>query len=155
VVAEPGVGKSRLVWELREEIDRRPDIVRWRQGRCLPYGDGITFWALGEIVKAEAGVLETDSPSSALEKIGRVAEVVDESDRAWIIDRLTPLVGVQDEIAGVTREEAFTAWRRYLEALAASRPTVLVVRGPPLGRLRPPRLPGAPAGLERRRCRSW
>jgi len=126
VVAEPGVGKSRLVWELREEIDRRPDIVRWRQGRCLPYGDGITFWALGEIVKAEAGVLETDSPSSALEKIGRVAEVVDESDRAWIIDRLAPLVGVQDEIVGVTREEAFTAWRRYLEALAASRPTVLV-----------------------------
>ena len=60
--AEPGVGKSRLVWEFREEIDRRPDLVRWRQGRCLPYGEGITFWALGEIVKAEAGVLETDSP---------------------------------------------------------------------------------------------
>jgi class 3 adenylate cyclase/tetratricopeptide (TPR) repeat protein len=128
VVAEPGVGKSRLVWEFREEIDRRPDLVRWRQGRCLPYGDGITFWALGEIVKAEAGILETDSPVLALDKVGRAAEIVaDESDRAWITDRLAPLVGAQDEGVGVGREEAFTAWRRYLEALAANRPTVLVL----------------------------
>ena len=69
VVGEPGLGKSRLVWEFREEIDRRSDLVRWRQGRCLPYGEGITFWALGEIVKAEAGVLETDTPAQALEKL--------------------------------------------------------------------------------------
>ena len=128
VVAEPGVGKSRLVWEFREELDRRPDLVRWRQGRCLPYGDGITFWALGEIVKAEAGVLETDSPSEALDKLGHVADLVDdESDAAWITERLAPLVGAQDAIAGVGREEAFSAWRRYVEALAANRPTVLVL----------------------------
>ena len=128
VVAEPGVGKSRLVWEFREEIDRRPDLVRWRQGRCLPYGDGITFWALGEIVKAQAGVLETDSPGEALAKLGHVADLVDdESDAAWITERLAPLVGAQDAIAGVGREEAFSAWRRYLEALAADRPTVLVL----------------------------
>ncbi|MET0561478.1 MAG: AAA family ATPase [Gaiellaceae bacterium] len=128
VVAEPGVGKSRLVWEFREEIDRRPDLVRWRQGRCLPYGDGITFWALGEIVKAEAGILETDSPLEALEKLRHVGDlVVDESDRAWITERLAPLVGAQDEVAGVGREEAFSAWRRYLEALAANRPTILVL----------------------------
>jgi class 3 adenylate cyclase/tetratricopeptide (TPR) repeat protein len=128
VVAEPGVGKSRLVWEFREEIDSRPDLVRWRQGRCLPYGDGITFWALGEIVKAEAGVLETDSPAQALAKLGHVADVVDgESDRVWITERLAPLVGAQEAVAGVGREEAFSAWRRYLEALAAQRPTVLVL----------------------------
>ena len=128
VVAEPGVGKSRIVWEFREEIDRRPDLVRWRQGRCLPYGDGITFWALGEIVKAEAGVLETDSPAQALEKLGHATEVIEgESDRAWIKERLSPLVGVQEEVAGVGREEAFSAWHRYLEALAAQRPTVLVI----------------------------
>ena len=53
--------------------------------------------------------------------------VDDESDRAWITERLAPLVGAQDEIAGVGREEAFSAWRRYLEALAAQRPTVLVI----------------------------
>jgi class 3 adenylate cyclase/tetratricopeptide (TPR) repeat protein len=128
VVAEPGVGKSRLVWEFREEIDRRPDLVRWRQGRCLPYGDGITFWALGEIVKAEAGVLETDSPAEALVKLSHVVGVLeDESDRAWITERLAPLVGAQDEVAGVGRDEAFSAWQRYLEALAVQRPTVLVI----------------------------
>ena len=129
VVGEPGVGKSRLVWEFREEIDRRPDLVRWRQGRCLPYGEGITFWALGEIVKAEAGVLESDSPAQALEKLTHaVAESVeDESERAWFTERLAPLVGAQDDVAGVGREEGFSAWRRYLEALAAQRPTVLVL----------------------------
>ena len=129
VVGEPGVGKSRIVWEFSQELDRSPDLVRWRQGRCLPYGEGITFWALGEIVKAEAGVLETDSPGQALEKLGHaVAEAIeDESERSWFAERLAPLVGVQDEVAGVGREEVFSAWRRYLEALAAQRPTVLVL----------------------------
>ena len=129
VVGEPGVGKSRLVWEFSEVVDRRPELVRWRQGRCLPYGEGITFWALGEVVKAEAGVLETDSPEQALDKLGHaVAEVIeDESERAWFTERLAPLVGAQDEVSGVGREEAFSAWRRYLEALAAQRPTVLVL----------------------------
>jgi class 3 adenylate cyclase len=64
VVGEPGVGKSRLVAELFAHVDSTPDPVRWRQGRCLPYGEGITFWALGEIVKAEAGILESDSPET-------------------------------------------------------------------------------------------
>ena len=129
VIGEPGVGKSRLVWEFSQELDRRPEIVRWRQGRCLPYGEGITFWALGEIVKAETGVLETDSPAEALDKLEHaVADVVaDESERAWFTERLAPLVGAQDEVSGVGREEAFAAWRRYLEALAAQRPTVLVL----------------------------
>ncbi len=55
IVGEPGVGKSRLVTELRAALDDRTDLVTWRHGRCLPYGEGITFWALGEVVKAEAG----------------------------------------------------------------------------------------------------
>ena len=79
-------------------------------------------------MKAEAGILETDSPAEALEKLGHVADLVDdEADRAWITARLAPLVGAQDEVAGVGREEAFSAWRRYLEALAADRPTILVL----------------------------
>src|SRR5438876_2111506 len=56
VVGEPGLGKSRLVAELFSYVDARPGLVTWRQGRCLPYGEGITFWALGEIVKAHAGI---------------------------------------------------------------------------------------------------
>ena len=47
VVGEPGLGKSRLVNELGEYVDGRPELVTWRQGRCLPYGEGITFWARG------------------------------------------------------------------------------------------------------------
>ena len=64
VVGEPGLGKSRLVAELLASCRRGPLLVTWRQGRCLPYGDGITFWALGEIVKAHAGILEATTRSS-------------------------------------------------------------------------------------------
>lgn len=55
VVGEPGVGKSRLLTELGSYIDERQELVSWRQGRCLPYGDGITFWALGEVVRPTLG----------------------------------------------------------------------------------------------------
>ena len=65
VVGEPGLGKSRIVAELFAYVDARPELVTWRQGRCLPYGEGITFWALGEIVKAHAGILESDPPGVA------------------------------------------------------------------------------------------
>jgi len=129
IVGEPGLGKSRLVWELSRELDRRGDLVRWRQGRCLPYGEGITFWALGEIVKAEAGILESDSLAEAHEKLRETVETAidDAGERSWVADRLAPLVGAQDDVAVVGREEAFAAWRRFLEALASDRPLVLVV----------------------------
>lgn len=128
VVGEPGVGKSRLVTELFSYADNRPDPVTWRQGRSLPYGDGITFWALGEIVKAEAGVDESDSPGAASIKLARaVAEVTaDEGDRAWLRTRLAPLVGAVTGGEGAEQEESFTAWLRFLEALAVLRPLVLV-----------------------------
>lgn len=92
VVGEPGVGKSRLCTELFEHIEQRPGLVRWRQGRCLPYGDGISFWALGEIVKAECGILETDTADEAAAKLAR-AVASDDPDRAWLLARLAPLVG--------------------------------------------------------------
>src|SRR4029077_18575380 len=69
IVGEPGVGKSRLVAELFAYLGTKPELTRWRQGRCLPYGEGITFWALGEIVKAEAGILESDSAEVAVDKL--------------------------------------------------------------------------------------
>ena len=71
LVGEPGVGKSRMCAELLRHVDAQRDLVRWRQGRCLPYGDGIAFWALGEIVKAECGILESDTPSEASAKLGQ------------------------------------------------------------------------------------
>ena len=124
LVGEPGVGKTRLCAELFAYIEQRPGLVRWRQGRCLPYGEGIAFWALGEIVKAECGILESDSPEAASAKLDQ-AIPEHEPDRAWLKARLAPLVGAGGEPAA--QEESFTAWRRFLEGLAAQNPTVLVV----------------------------
>ena len=123
IVGEPGVGKSRLCGELFAYIEDRPGLVRWRQGRCLPYGEGIAFWALGEIVKAECGILETDSPDEAEAKIEEALPAAD-PDFAWLKARLAPLVGVGGEPA--SQEESFAAWRRVLESWAEGRETVLV-----------------------------
>jgi class 3 adenylate cyclase/tetratricopeptide (TPR) repeat protein len=128
VVGEPGVGKSRFVGELAATQDARPELVTWRQGRCLPYGDGITFWALGEIVKAEAGILESDPSAEVSDKLqAAVAALLpDASEREWLRARLAPLVGVAGPDAKAERAELFAAWRRLIEAMAASRPLVLV-----------------------------
>jgi class 3 adenylate cyclase/tetratricopeptide (TPR) repeat protein len=124
IVGEPGVGKTRLIGELFGYIEVKPGIIRWRQGRCLPYGEGITFWALGEIVKAEGGILESDSAETAAAKLdGTISP--DEPDRQWLVQRLSPLVGVE-AASPAERQELFTAWRRFFEGLAASRSTVLV-----------------------------
>jgi class 3 adenylate cyclase/tetratricopeptide (TPR) repeat protein len=124
VQGEAGIGKSRIVMELASYVDARPELVVWRQARCLPYGDGITFWALAEIVKAHAGVLESDDPDEAVSKLELVLPDVD--DREWLLRRLKPLLGVD---AGPTpdRDELFAAWRRFFELMAEVDPTVLVV----------------------------
>jgi class 3 adenylate cyclase/tetratricopeptide (TPR) repeat protein len=130
IVGEPGVGKSRFVAELAATVDARPDLVVWRQGRCLPYGDGITFWALGEIVKAQAGILESDGPGQVSAKLRTAVDalVPDPSEREWLRARLAPLVGVADpDAVKPERAELFTAWRRLIEAMASSHPLVLVV----------------------------
>jgi class 3 adenylate cyclase len=123
IVGEPGVGKSRLCGELLAYIEDRPGLVRWRQGRCLPYGEGIAFWALGEIVKAECGILESDSPEEAEAKLEQGLPE-DDPDFAWLKARLQPLVGAGGEPAA--QEESFTAWRRCLESWAEGRETILV-----------------------------
>jgi DNA-binding SARP family transcriptional activator/tetratricopeptide (TPR) repeat protein len=122
IVGEPGVGKSRLVGELYRELDDRPGFVTWRQGRCLPYGEGITFWALGEILKTHAGIYESDAPEAATEKLEAV--LPESEERPWLCARLLPLLGIESEPA--TQQEAFTAWRRFLESLAETRPAVLL-----------------------------
>jgi class 3 adenylate cyclase/tetratricopeptide (TPR) repeat protein len=130
VTGEPGIGKTRLLAELRAVVEADLDPVFWRQGRCLPYGEGITFWALGEILKAQTGILESDSPEEAGAKLAAVVETVvaEGSERDWFTARLAPLVGarVPEEAGTAEREESFTAWRRFLEALAAERRLVLM-----------------------------
>jgi predicted ATPase/class 3 adenylate cyclase len=131
LVGVPGIGKSRLVWELAQAVDADPDLfVFWRQGRSLPYGEGVAFWALGEMVKAQAGILETDSAEAAeaklVETLGDVFS--DEATLPWVESHLRPLVGLayEGELGGDRRDEAFAAWRRFFEALAERRPLVLV-----------------------------
>jgi class 3 adenylate cyclase/tetratricopeptide (TPR) repeat protein len=123
VVGEPGLGKSRLVAELGGYVDSLPGLVTWRQGRCLPYGEGITFWALGEIVKAHSGILESDPPAIAREKLDAV--LPEGVEREWFRQRLLPLLGIE-ATSSAEREELFTAWRRFLEQIAEADPTVLV-----------------------------
>jgi class 3 adenylate cyclase len=72
VVGEPGLGKSRLVAELAQYLDSRQELINWRQGRCLPYGEGITFSALSDIVKSHAGILESDPVEIATAKLAKV-----------------------------------------------------------------------------------
>jgi predicted ATPase len=97
----------------------------------LPYGEGVAFWALGEIVKAEAGMLEShDSEAAASKLTASVAAVIDDPDEAgWVERHLGTLVGLEAEetLFGDRRAEAFAAWRRFIERLAERRPTVLVL----------------------------
>ena len=130
LVGVPGIGKSRLVWELFKMVDARSDLVTWRQGRCLPYGDGVTFWALGEMVKAQAGILDSDGTEVAAEKLRAMLDVtiLDLGERDWVWRHACLLVGVEGGQAAAAdgRVEAAAAWRRLVESLAASRPLVLV-----------------------------
>ncbi|HEY8018143.1 MAG TPA: adenylate/guanylate cyclase domain-containing protein [Actinomycetota bacterium] len=123
VVGEPGLGKSRIVAELGAYVDAKPDLIAWRQGRCLPYGEGITFWALGEVLKAHAGILESDGPETADAKLQVV--LPEGPEREWFRQRLHPLLGIEAS-SSAEREELFTAWRRFLEHVAERGPTVLV-----------------------------
>jgi class 3 adenylate cyclase/tetratricopeptide (TPR) repeat protein len=131
LLGEPGVGKSRIIRELFSYLDDQPELVAvWRHGRCLPYGEGVTFWALGEIVKAQAGILESDDARTARSKLSvSVATLVEEpAEQEWIGSRLAPLIGLADSKTDhVEQTESFTAWRLFLEAIASQRPLVLAI----------------------------
>jgi class 3 adenylate cyclase/tetratricopeptide (TPR) repeat protein len=137
VVGAAGIGKSRLLAELADRLSTAPDPrpFAWRQGRALPYGDGPTFGALAEAVKAEAGILESDGAELAGRRLAVAAgAVADPVTAAWVTGHLRRLVGVGSRpgsAAGPTtatdREEEFAAWRRFLHGLAATRPLVLAL----------------------------
>jgi class 3 adenylate cyclase len=122
LVGVPGIGKSRLVAELFQSLE---ELTYWRQGRCLPYGDGVSFWALVEMVKAQAGIRENDSEADAQAKLNAsIDSLVPEDERAWMAEHLLPLLGLGGE---ATRYgQSFPAWRRYFERLAEHRPLILV-----------------------------
>ncbi|HLY94734.1 MAG TPA: adenylate/guanylate cyclase domain-containing protein, partial [Gaiellaceae bacterium] len=127
LVGVPGIGKSRLIAELFQVADADPDLIAWRQGRSLPYGERISYGALGEIVKAHAGIFETDDAETAKRKLDAMLESIleEEDDRAWVAGHARLLIGL-DGAEGSDRTETFAAWRRLLEAAAEQRELVLV-----------------------------
>ncbi|MBA3434610.1 MAG: AAA family ATPase, partial [Actinobacteria bacterium] len=129
LVGVPGIGKSRLVSELARIADEDDEIILWRQGRSLAYGEGVAFWALGEIVKAQVGILESDTAADAAAKLtAALGDLLPEADAIWVGRHLRPLIGLGGEGDGGEGQqaEAFAAWRRFFEALGERSPTVVV-----------------------------
>src|SRR5438128_2463234 len=102
-----------------------PPPAYWRQRRSLPYGEGVTYWALAEMAKAHAGILETDAPDEADRKLAEAVTGLEPEGAERILDSLRPLVGLgADGEPGGDRSERFAACRHFGQALAAQRPTL-------------------------------
>ncbi|MGZ4152844.1 MAG: ATP-binding protein, partial [Actinomycetota bacterium] len=114
-----GIGKSRLAWELLKYVDGLAETVWWHHGRCPSYGEGVTFWALGEMVRMRAGIAETDPPGVSRTKLAAsVAQhVPDDDERHWLEPALAFLLGLEERPAG-GREELFAAWRTFFERIS-------------------------------------
>jgi class 3 adenylate cyclase len=131
LVGVPGIGKSRLVFELFQRVEAATELVYWRQGRSLPYGEGASFWALGALVKAHAGILENDDDAASAAKLHDVVGFAlhDPSEAKWVEEHLRRLIGLAGGDARTgddDQSESFAAWRRFFEALAEEGPVVLV-----------------------------
>jgi len=128
LTGQAGVGKSRVAWEFEKYLDGLVDTVRWHVGRSPAYGDGITFWALGEMVRGRAGLLATDDESTTRQKIAEsVSEwVPDEGERRWVETALLALLAVEPAPPG-GRESLFAAWRTYFERTSTGASAVVLV----------------------------
>ena len=125
-----GVGKSRLLGELLARLPK----ARVMRGRCLPYGEGITYWSLAEAAKTEAGIFDTDPVDTAVEKLrAAIASAVGEGQTdvfeaiAWTIGlavRGSSIITADPEYARRALEDA---WQRYVGALGRGELTVFVV----------------------------
>jgi len=127
VIGIAGIGKSRMVWEFYKYFDGLVDDAFWHRGRCLSYGEGVTYWALAEMVRMRARIAEEEEPASALQKLRATVRenVPDLEEQRWIEPRLAHLLGLEDRTAA-DREDLFAAWRLFFERLADQFPTILV-----------------------------
>jgi class 3 adenylate cyclase/tetratricopeptide (TPR) repeat protein len=119
ILGAPGVGKSRLV---QEAIGELGDTTAILSGRCLSYGEGITYWPLVEIVRDAVGLQE---PGADLgEAIVRL--LPDDPSSVDVASRVAQLAG-EDADVSIPAEEIGWAVRRFLEGLARTRPVVVVL----------------------------
>jgi len=126
VIGPAGIGKTRLAWEFSKYIDGLVETAWFHDGRSPAYGDGITFWALGEMVRRRAGLLETDDEATTRTKVAAtVAEhVPDDADRRWIESAFLALLGIDAGL--VASDELFAAWRTFFERMSLSAPVLMV-----------------------------
>jgi class 3 adenylate cyclase/tetratricopeptide (TPR) repeat protein len=127
LVGQAGIGKSRLAWELEKYLDGVVETVWWHRGRSPAYGEGVTFWALGEMIRRRAGLAEGDDEPTTRAGVAAVLaqHVPDLEERHWIEPRLLALLGVGDMPSG-GREELFAAWRTFFERVAETGTVALV-----------------------------
>jgi len=123
VIGPAGVGKSRLIAELERYVEPLPEIVYWRRGRCLAYGN-TSYSAFADAIKAQCEIFDDDSAEVAAGKAEAAARELFGDDS--VAPQLRALVGA-GESRDLSREELFEAWRRFLERLAARYPLVLVL----------------------------
>ena len=138
LIGEAGVGKSRLLREFERQLDK--DTASLRTGRCLPYGAGIVFWALGEVIREECGVVDTDSSDETWHKLSSYVQAVlaDERSPDESSERVAALIGMSIGLEPPAelrpayaddperlREAFFSALRSGIEAAALRRPLVL------------------------------
>ncbi|MFC7479641.1 ATP-binding protein [Luedemannella flava] len=126
VLGRAGIGKSRLVRELYRHTDQTPGrTICWRKGRCPPFGENVGYAALADIVRAQAGVLDTDPPEVARQRLDTaLRDLVEPGECDRLSDALRPLLGLPG--SPLSTEDAESAWRQFLLALGAAGPTVLV-----------------------------
>ncbi len=121
-----GIGKSRVLRELRRHATRIPKTkVNWKVGHCPPFGENVTYAALAEIVKAQLNILDTDDEATTRSRLdSALRAMVSGQEAARLADALGPLIGLPS--TGLGQDETELAWRRFIQVVAASRPTVLV-----------------------------
>ena len=121
-----GIGKSRLSWEFYKYFDGIADTVYWHRGRCLSYGEGVTYWALADMVRMRCRISEEEEPASALSKLHATLEehFLDAEERSFLEPRLAHLLGLAEHQAR-DQQDLFAAWRLFFERLSESYPTVL------------------------------
>ncbi|HEV8054078.1 MAG TPA: adenylate/guanylate cyclase domain-containing protein, partial [Candidatus Limnocylindrales bacterium] len=122
-----GIGKSRLTWEFEKYVDGVVETIYWHRGRSPAYGEGVTFWALGEMVRRRAELAESDDEETTRRRIASTVEqwVTDEEERSWVTNSLLALLGLEPPPAG-GRDILFAGWRLFFERIADQGTTVLV-----------------------------